>query len=98
MLPDAPAATAAIADLCDMGLGSEQLGVAAQEGGRVAFEFDDDAELLRDVTRGAAIACPVGAVAGAGLVAVASPWVLAGGPLPTTAAGVLGGLGGRLNG
>jgi hypothetical protein len=91
VLPTVVAAAAAVAQLRDEGFGSEHLGVAVREGTGVAFERDDDADYLHDVTRGAAIGAPVGALAGIGLVAAAAPWVGVGGLLALAAAGTLGG-------
>lgn len=71
--PDREHASAAVADLCELGLGSEHLGAAVHGDASVVFEHDMDSEWPHDVAVGAVVGAPIGAIAGVAMAALAVP-------------------------
>jgi hypothetical protein len=66
-------ASEAVEELRALGLGSEHLGLAVHAGEPVAFERDEDAEMLHDARVGALAGAPIGAIAGITLASLAVP-------------------------
>jgi hypothetical protein len=80
-------AEAAVEELRALGLGSEHLGVAAHSSDTVVFEHDTDHEMLHDLEVGAAVAVPVGFLAGIALATLAIPGLAVGGILALAGVG-----------
>lgn len=66
-------AEAAVADLRELGLGSEHLGVAVHGSTHVAFEHDEESDLAHDAEAGVAAGASLGFLAGVALAAFAIP-------------------------
>jgi hypothetical protein len=81
VFPDRAHAEAVVEALRALGLGSEHLGVAVRGTDPIAFEHDEQTDLVHDLEVGAAAGTPIGALAGLALVAVAVPGVAVGGVL-----------------
>jgi hypothetical protein len=86
---DRTAAEAAVTALRDLGLGSEHLGVAVRSTDSIAFEHDEQADMVHDVQRSTAEGLPFGALAGLMLVTLAAPGFGVGGFLALGGAGAL---------
>jgi hypothetical protein len=85
-------AETAVDELRALGLGSEHLGVAVRGTDGIAFEHDEQTDLIHDVEVGTAADTPIGALAGLALFAVAVPGVAVGGILALGGAAALWGL------
>lgn len=91
---DRAGAEAAVADLREIGLGSEHLGIAVHGGDRVVFERDEERDVERDAAVGVGTGAVVGFTAGMLLFALAVPGIGtlgAGGVVAMGAGSVLGG-------
>jgi hypothetical protein len=95
---DREAAEAAVTELLGLGLGSEHLGVAIHESSPVAFEHDEEADLVRDVEVRASAGVPIGFIAGMALAALAVPGLGVLGIAGLFAVGAATGLGGAMLG
>jgi hypothetical protein len=89
ILPDHPAAEAAVHDLVEAGLADRSFEDRVRTAGQHVVDFDIDAVFARSVARGVLVGIPLGALASAGLVMLAA--AIAGVGLTD---GMLGGLGG----
>lgn len=85
-------AETAVDEMRALGLGSEHLGVAVRGTDPIAFEHDEQTDLVHDLEVGAAAGTPIGALAGLALVAVAVPGIAVGGILALGGASALWGL------
>jgi hypothetical protein len=68
-------AEATIADLRDLGLTDDDLGLVVPEPGRYKLEDHESEEIGRGIIRGAAIGVPIGGLAGLTLAAVGVPGI-----------------------
>ena len=75
IFPDRGSAEAAITDLREVGLGSEQLGVAIRGTDAVVFEYDEDQDLAHDAKAGAGVGAILGVLGGMLLFTVAGPGI-----------------------
>lgn len=91
-------AEAAVAELRQLGLGSDRLGVAVHGPGQVAFEHDAEADLGHDVELGAGGGAVVGFLAGFALLGTMVPVVGAVGVGGLLAVGAATGFGGAMLG
>jgi hypothetical protein len=95
---DRETAEGAVADLRQLGLGSDRLGLAIREGADRAFERDAETDVLHDTEAGMAAGAVLGYLAGLSIAAVA---LVPGGVIGLggiLALGVPGGLGGAMIG
>ncbi len=95
---DRDTAEAAIAELREVGLGSDRMGVAVHSSERTVFENDEEADLLHGAEVGAGIGAALGFAAGMLLFAIAVPGVGLLGAGGTLALGAAGGFGGSMLG
>ena len=94
VFPDRDSAAAGVAELRDLGLGSDHLGVAVNSGEQVVFERDEEAVLGSRVATGSA----AGALAGIALTLVAIPGLTPLGIGGLFAIGPISGIGGAMLG
>lgn len=98
ILPSRETAGAAIAELREVGLGSEHLGVALRRGDHAVFERDEEADLAHDVEEGILAGAGIGFLAGMALFAVAVPGIGTIGAGGIAALGAASGFGGTMLG
>lgn len=92
------AAEAVVAELREVGLGSEHLGLAVRRGDSMVFEHDEDADLGHDLEAGVGAGAIVGFVAGVLLFGVTVPGLGALGAGGLVALGAGSGMGGAMLG
>lgn len=98
IMPSREAAEAAVAELREVGLGSEHLGVALRHGDHAVFERDEEADLARDTEAGVLAGAGIGFLAGLALFAVAVPGIGTLGAGGIAALGAASGFGGTMVG
>lgn len=86
------AASSALEGLRALGVDEGHIGIALNQGERVAFEHDDESGLVRRIVEGLAIGAPIGAIAGIALASVVVPGLAVGGLGAFGGAGTLWGL------
>ncbi len=91
VFPDHKTAEAGVADLRELGLGSEHLGVAAHQAGSVVFENDEEADLAHSAEMGTAAGAVLGFLGGMLLFSLAVSGIGVGGILALGAGSVAGG-------
>ncbi len=91
IFPNREAAEAAVADLREIGLGSEHLGVAVHQSGAVVFERDEEVGLAHSTEAGAGTGAVLGFLGGMLLFGLAVPGLGVGGILALGAASATGG-------
>ncbi len=98
IMPGREAAEAAIAELREVGLGSEHLGVALRHGDHAVFERDEEADLAHDVEKDMLAGAGIGILAGMALFAIAVPGIGTIGAGGIAALGAASGFGGTMVG
>ena len=91
VFPSRETAEAAVADLREIGLGSEHLGIAVHQSEPAVFEHDEAADLAKSTEAGVATGAVLGFLGGMLLFGLAVPGLGAGGILALGAAGATGG-------
>lgn len=95
---DRHSAEAAIADLREVGLGSEHLGASLGHGDRVVFEHDESTDFLHDVEAGAGTGAVLGLIGGMLVFSLALPGIGTLGAGGILAVGAATGIGGAMLG
>jgi hypothetical protein len=95
---DRRSAEAAIADLREVGLGSEHLGTALRQGDRVVLEHDESEDFLHDVEAGAGTGAVLGLLGGMLVFSLALPGIGTLGAGGILAVGAATGIGGAMLG
>lgn len=98
VFPNRESAAAAVAELGDLGLGSDHLGVAVHGPSQVAFERDEEVVLGSHAVAGTAAGASLGALAGMALTALVLPGLAPLGVAGLFAVGTASGFGGAMLG